>query len=270
MRWLTNLPRQSTHLFYLHTRSMLESKCNPKLNLADEHINRSSVVCLNMVMIPDQTLVLASGSPRRQELLQLVGWSFRVLPANVDETRLPGELPHTYVARVAEMKARSVAATLGTRDLVLAADTIVVDGEEILGKPLDVWDAVYTLRRLRGRLHRVFTALALLRVEDDILFTDLCQTSVPMREYSEDEIQTYVSSGDAFDKAGSYAIQHAGFQPVDSLAGCYANVVGLPLCHLTRTMARMGLTPPVNVPAACQKHLSYTCPVYHQVLQGEK
>jgi septum formation protein len=191
------------------------------------------------------------------------------MPAEVDETPLPGESPKTYVLRLAEAKARSVARMTGPEAIVIAADTTVVDGGEIFGKPENASQAEDMLRRLRGHSHQVYTALAVLCGSDNALLTDCCVTDVPMRDYSEEELLDYVSTGDPLDKAGAYAIQHPGFKPVTSLQGCYANVVGLPLCHLTRTLDKLEVYPVSNLPQACQASLQYACPVYQRVLDGD-
>jgi septum formation protein len=115
----------------------------------------------------------------------------------------------------------------------------------------------------------VYTALAALRIAGGDLLTDWCRTDVPMRDYSDQEIQAYIATRDPFDKAGAYGIQHNGFKPVERLWGCYANVMGLPLCHLTRTLDKLGIHPETDLPRACQAALDYTCPVYQQVLKGE-
>jgi septum formation protein len=212
----------------------------------------------------NEMILLASNSPRRRELLALGGWAYRAQPADVDETPLPGELPAAYVLRLAEGKARA-AAVSGTAQLVLAADTTVIDAGSILGKPRHPGEAREMLYRLRGRTHQVFTALAVLPASGERLLTDLCITDVPMRIYSATEIDAYVSSGDPLDKAGAYAIQHTGFHPVEALAGCYANVVGLPLCHLANILFRQGLPVRADLPHVCQSALGYHCPVYQQI-----
>jgi predicted house-cleaning NTP pyrophosphatase (Maf/HAM1 superfamily) len=125
------------------------------------------------------------------------------------------------------------------------------------------------LSRLRGRIHHVYTALAIHDVETGRLETDLCVTRVPMRDYSDLEIEQYVDTGDPLDKAGAYAIQHPGFHPVIGLRGCYACVVGLPLCHLQRSLGKFSLAPLEDVPRACQAALSYECPVFSEILRGE-
>jgi predicted house-cleaning NTP pyrophosphatase (Maf/HAM1 superfamily) len=192
-------------------------------------------------------LILASNSPRRKALLALTGFPFEVLAADVDEDILPGEGPDDYVRR-------------------LAADTTVVDGAEILGKPLDHGQARQMLERLRGRVHQVYTALAIWQAGQ--LLVDCCATEVPMRAYSDAEIDAYVASGDPMDKAGAYAIQHAGFHPVAELRGCYANVVGLPLCHLVRNLGAIDLQPEVDIAGQCQAALDYRCPVYEMILRS--
>jgi septum formation protein len=218
---------------------------------------------------PEPVLVLASNSPRRKELLSLLGFPFRTMPGNIDETLSPGEQPVAYARRLAEEKARAVAEMVNPNRIVVAADTIVVDGCDILGKPESPAEATQTLRRLRGRTHRVLTAISIFRRSDNLLLSDGCETAVPMRLYSDEEIQAYVQTGDPFDKAGAYAIQHKDFHPVEQLDGCYANVVGLPLCHLARNLIKVGNPPAQDVPAGCQAYLGYACPVYREVLDGK-
>jgi len=215
-------------------------------------------------------LVLASNSPRRRELLALVGWMFKTRPAEVDESQRPGEAPGTYVLRLAESKARSCAASAREDLTILAADTAVVDGKAILGKPRDMAEAAEMLRRLRSRTHQVYSGIAVMRMSDGNLGTDLCVTDVPMRAYSQEEIETYVASGDPLDKAGAYAIQHPKFHPVETMSGCYASVMGLPLCHLTRTLRQLGIAPKTDIAAECQSSLNYTCPISAAVLRGEQ
>jgi septum formation protein len=210
-------------------------------------------------------VILASNSPRRRQLLALTGLEFRVLPADVDETPLEGEPAAEYVQRLAASKARAVSAQVDPDALVIAADTTVVDGNQILGKPVDDDDASRMLRQLCGRSHQVYTAVALL--QNGKLLVECCGTAVPMREYSEAELQAYIDSGDPLDKAGAYAIQHLGFHPVEALQGCYANVVGLPLCHLLRALWKLGIEPDADIPADCQATFEYTCPIYKAVLQ---
>ncbi|MGE5123305.1 MAG: Maf family protein [Acidobacteriaceae bacterium] len=218
-------------------------------------------------------LYLASNSPRRRELLALCGLEFHTLNAQVDETPLPGEGGVKYVQRLAKTKAETASRQVGTHCLVIAADTTVVDADvagrpAILGKPASPGEAIKMLCGLRGHSHQVHTAISLHPGQEGNVVSDLCTTLVPMRDYSDQEIDAYVATRDPMDKAGAYAIQHAGFHPVEKLAGCYANVMGLPLCHLTRNLIKMGLPPPADVPTECQHALAYLCPVYTQILEG--
>lgn len=212
-------------------------------------------------------LTLASNSPRRRELLALTGLAFTVRPVDVDESPRPGESPEVYVLRLAESKAEACASPARPGEIVIAADTTVAVDGMILGKPRDAAEAGEMLRLLRGRRHRVHTGVAVKK--GGTLVADLCTTDVPMRPYSDEEIAVYVASGDPLDKAGAYAIQHEGFHPVETLQGCYASVMGLPLCHLVRTLGRVGCRPRANVPAECQKFLRYACPIHAAVLRGE-
>lgn len=214
-------------------------------------------------------IVLASNSPRRRELLALTQWNFTVSVADIDESVYENESPADYVLRLAETKARAVADGMQTDRIVLAADTTVVDGRDILGKPTSDAEAFAMLTQLRGRTHQVYTGIALLRVSDGLLLKELSVTDVPMRVYSDDEIHKYIATRDPFDKAGAYAIQHAEFHPVANLSGCHASVMGLALCHVTRMMQKMDVAPNADVPANCQKYLDYECPVYGKILNGE-
>ena len=150
--------------------------------------------------------------------------------------------------------------------MVIGADTIVVDGEEILGKPLDEADAVRVLNQLKGKTHQVLSGIALHDLSTDEVQTRLVCTEVEMREYTEDEIQEYVASGDPMDKAGSYGIQNRDFNPTPEFNGCHANVMGLPLCHLAVLMSKMGVEVDHRVAEHCQKSIDYQCPVYGEIL----
>ncbi len=211
-------------------------------------------------------LLLASNSPRRRQLLALTGWKFSVAASDVDESVHPGERPDDYVRRLAEEKARAAAHKAHGESFVIGSDTTVVLGDDILGKPADAAEATAMLRRLRGRTHQVFTGIAVMRLADRRMHSDVCITDVPMRAYSDAEIEAYVASGDPLDKAGAYAIQHDWFRPVASMSGCYASVMGLPLCHLARLMQRFDVPAPADIPAACQTTLDYACPVYTAIL----
>jgi MAF protein len=219
-------------------------------------------------MPASKQLVLASNSPRRRELLTLTGWSFSVSPADIDETPRPGEKPFDYVSRLSQEKA--LACHEQSADMVLAADTIVVDGDELLGKPAFRSDAFRMLRRLRGHDHSVMTAIVLLDRSTGRIVQDVCVTTVPMRKYSDAEILHYVESDDPMDKAGSYAIQHAGFHPVENFKGCFASVMGLPLCHVRRLAERCGMPVSPELVAECERINRYACPIHQQVESGLK
>ena len=212
-------------------------------------------------------LILASNSPRRRQLLAL-GWEFVVSVANVDESPHSNESPAEYVLRLAEAKARAAPGHADAQ-FHLAADTTVVDGPDILGKPGDSAEAFAMLARLRGHTHQVYTGVALLRVSDGLLLKELCVTDVPMRDYSDEEIRAYVQTGDPLDKAGAYAIQHPQFRPVVNMQGCYASVMGLPMCHVVRMLRTLDFVPNANVPARCQTLLEYQCPVSQAILSGK-
>ena len=214
-------------------------------------------------------LVLASNSPRRRQLIALANWDFIVSVADVDESQRENESPADYVLRLAETKARAAASRAKAGQIILAADTAVVDGLDILGKPKDSAEASTMLTRLRGHTHQVYTGIALLRMSDRLLLSDLCVTDVPMRGYSDEEIRAYVATGDPLDKAGAYAIQHPQFSPVASMEGCHASVMGLPMCHVVRMMRKMDVAPNADVPANCQTLLEYECPVFSAILNGE-
>lgn len=217
------------------------------------------------------TLILASNSPRRRQLLSLTGWTFAIRPVDIDERPQPGEPPADYVRRLAESKARAAGEQARPGEIILAADTTVADGDEILGKPSGAAEARQMLRRLGGRRHSVFTAIGVSDFHNQHTLVDVCQTRVWMRSYTENEIEDYIASGDPFDKAGAYAIQHPGFQPVERIEGCYACVVGLPVCRVVRTLAQFGLHPLADVTSACPAALEThsPCLVYERALSDE-
>ncbi len=192
---------------------------------------------------PLPELVLASASPRRRFLLGEAGVAFTTLPADIDEAPLPGESPHELVMRLAREKAQAVAATLGPgpRWLVLGADTIVVIGEEALGKPRDRADAAALLGRILGRTHTVLTGVALLDVESGELQSRCVASEVVMRTASEAEVQAYVAGGEPLDKAGAYALQGEGRKFVERVIGSETNVIGLPLNETLALLRAAGL-----------------------------
>lgn len=203
-------------------------------------------------------LVLASNSPRRRQILALAGLTFTVRPVAIDESPLPGEQPMPYVLRLAQSKARAAREQVDADAVILTADTTVAVDGDILGKPANALQARAMLDQLRGRDHWVYTAVGVSSAQD--LRTDLCGTQVWMRPYTPAEVEDYIASGDPFDKAGGYAIQHAGFHPVTRTVGCYAGVVGLPLCHVVPLLAAFGVALDPTVTAGCAAHLAENTP----------
>ncbi len=211
------------------------------------------------------TLVLASASPRRRQLLALLGLPFAVQPADVDEANHVGESPAQMAVRLSRWKARAVAVD-AAHSAIVAADTLVCLDGEVLGKPAHPAEAMAMLRRLRGRPHQVYSGITLVEPRSGGEHSKLVTTTVWMRDYSEPEIARYVASGDPMDKAGAYAIQHRDLSPVARVAGCYANVMGLPLCDLYCMLRKTGRAPR-EVPVRACNHLNRrACEVAQQIL----
>ena len=209
--------------------------------------------------------ILASSSPRRRGLLSLLGVNFNVLTSQIDENVLPGESPQDYVLRLAISKSLAVNPLSEVRLVVIAADTAVVDGDNILGKPSSQSHAKEMLEDLRDRSHQVLSGIAIRDTKIDEIFTDLCSTQVKMRNYGNKEVEDYVASGDPMDKAGAYAIQHSGFNPVAQITGCYTNVVGLPLCHLAQLFIRLGVDFKGEAIRDCRSNGSYQCQLVNKI-----
>ena len=186
-----------------------------------------------------KTVILASNSPRRKDLLCQIGIAFRIDPADVDERVLPNELPEAYAVRVALEKARVAAARAGT-GIVIAADTIVVIDDEILGKPADARDAERMLNMLSGKMHRVITGIAVMDAATGKTLNRTSITRVWFRRLSPQEIASYIATGEPLDKAGAYGIQERGALLVEKIEGCYFNVVGLPLSLLSEMLCSFG------------------------------
>lgn len=183
-------------------------------------------------------LILASASPRRAELLTQMGIAFSVCPADVDETVADGETPAAYVERLARVKARAVAVTPESREVVLGSDTTVVLDGRILGKPASHEEAEAMLNRLSGNTHQVLTGIAV--VAGDRCESAVVTTEVTFRALSASEIRAYVASGEPMDKAGGYGIQGLGGVFVAHLNGSYSAVVGLPLYETARLLSEVG------------------------------
>lgn len=189
-----------------------------------------------------RSLVLASASPRRKQILAALGVPFEAIAVNLNEQPLPGEVPHVLAHRLARAKAIAGAQQYPLATVV-GADTVVELGGESLAKPTSGEEAFQMLARLRGRSHRVYTGVAVAKVLDGGLvdiWSDVAVTQVWMRPYLDDEVHAYIDTGDPFDKAGSYAIQHPQFKPVARIEGCFLNVVGLPLPTLRQLLLAAG------------------------------
>lgn len=184
-------------------------------------------------------IILASKSPRRQELLKLLGVEFTIHTADIDETMDPALPPEDEVARVGAEKAKAIAAVSGAEDIIIAADTIVVIDGQILGKPKDEADAARMLRLLSGRRHEVMTGLTVLKGAQ--LQSCVVRTGIEFRALSEREIAAYVATGEPMDKAGAYGIQGKGSLLVEKISGDYFNVMGLPVMRLSRMLERFGI-----------------------------
>ena len=229
--------------------------------------------------------VLASGSPRRRELLELLGLTFTVIKPDtplpngarlpLDETPLPGEHPHNLVQRLSREKAQAVAALLtapahatmlpgsvpNQRVILIAADTVVVLGRRILGKPAGPAEAVRMLQELRrAQVHQVYSGITVAALPGNELspITRVHRSDVWMRPYTNPEIEAYVAGRDPLDKAGAYAIQHPAFAPVARFEGCFASIMGLPLGELAAALAQLGITLP-EIGPLCRRYSGQPC-----------
>jgi len=189
--------------------------------------------------------ILASASPRRRELLSSIGLTFDVLPSNVPEVRREGEAPEEYVARLSRDKAGALATVHPSR-WVIAADTTVLLGEELLEKPADARDAERMLATIAGRTHVVYTGVTLENAQREYRDTRVAESEVRMLPLSAEDIEWYVRTGEPLDKAGAYAVQGRGAMFIESIHGSYTNVVGLPLATLFQMLRKAGLDPLQN------------------------
>ena len=206
-------------------------------------------------------LILASASARRRDLLSRLGVDFQVCPADVDESPRPGETPLVTQMRITRDKARTAQSklsatspTLAMHPIVACDTTVLLDGE-MLNKPAGPEDARRMLRCLRSRAHQVQSVIVVRHGTHETL--EVVSTQVLMRDYSDEEIEAYIATGDPFDKAGSYAVQHPLFRPVAELRGCPLNVVGLALCRLRACLPQLP-----DPSAVCQSFSGQPCPVY--------
>ena len=208
--------------------------------------------------MPSATLVLASGSPRRKELLERAGFNIKVVPATIDEEPIAGETPVGYTKRLAREKVLSAVRRLqstlyntenpgwsGETDIprwVVGADTVVTIDDMLLGKPTDVQEAREMLIRLAGREHTVITGFSLFDLRRDREGLQAVTTRVKFKPLTRSEIEAYVAAGESMDKAGAYAVQGVGAYLAEEITGSYTNIVGLPLCQVIEMMQEMGAT----------------------------
>lgn len=227
-------------------------------------------------VFPMTSFILASASPRRRALLALAGYSFVVQVADVDESRVTVPDPAHNSLETARLKAYAAAERLEQtsgaghgRPLILAADTTVALGSEMLGKPADAEAAWRMLVALRGRAHTVHTGMVLLDASSGQEATAVHTAVVTMRPYSKADMEAYIASGDPFDKAGAYAIQHPGFRPVAALDGCFLGVMGLSICQLHELLPLLGVTPRTDLGALAAAHKGFPCPLRQEIAERE-
>ena len=218
-------------------------------------------------------LILGSQSPRRRQLLQLLGIPFTCMVANVDEDSITEPNPAINVVETARYKAHTIATNYlhevevaNESTWILAADTTVAMGLTMLNKPKDTADAKKMLQSLHNRAHEVHTGVVLLNPVTEQQVSGVHTAVVTMRDYSNAEIDAYIATGDPLDKAGAYAIQHPKFRPVAKLDGCFMGVMGLSICHVIEMMQEVGLEVDVDLTAVSHAHAPYApCEIWQNI-----
>ncbi|HBA53389.1 Maf family protein [Syntrophorhabdus aromaticivorans] len=186
------------------------------------------------------SIVLASESTRRVDILRTLGISFSIIPPDIDETRRKDETPQEFARRVSYEKAFKVGSHFPDK-WVIGADTIVVLKGKVLGKPKNERDAFTMLKTLRGRWHKVITGYCVLNLSKDIISRDIVETRVFVRDMTDEEIIRYIKTSEPLGKAGSYAVQGKGGYMVKEIKGSYTNVVGLPICEIAEALLSLGV-----------------------------
>ncbi len=186
------------------------------------------------------SIILASESTRRVDILRTLGISFAIVPPDIDESRRKDESPHDYVLRVSLEKAQKVGRHFPDR-WVIGADTVVVYKGRILGKPENDRDAFQMLSTLRGKWHKVITAYCVLNVARNVICRDAVETKVFVKDLADEEIERYIKTSEPMGKAGSYAVQGRGGFMVKEIKGSYSNVVGLPVCEIAEVLLSLGV-----------------------------
>jgi len=195
--------------------------------------------------MPSRSIVLVSASPRRADLLRRAGLEFTIRPSEVDETPFPGEAPGVLAERLARAKVLALPA-LSFPALAIGADTVVAVADSVLGKPRDRAEARQMLRRLSGRVHEVTTAMALRTLPEETIQCERAVSRVTFAPLSDREIDWYAETGEGMDKAGAYALQGIGALFIESIAGSYTNVIGLPLDRLYPHLRLHGVLPALS------------------------
>lgn len=216
-------------------------------------------------------LILASQSPRRRELMGLLGLDYQAISADVDESQVTDPVPAVNVVETARLKALAIAERLQGRPgcenaVIVAADTTVALAGQMLGKPFDEAEARRMLTMLRNRSHEVHTGVTLLALRTGREVCGVNTAVVAMRAYTDAEIEAYIASGDPLDKAGAYAIQHPVFRPVARLDGCFTGVMGLSICHLLQLLPQLGVSAPADLTAVYHAHQQYPCSLYDEIV----
>jgi septum formation protein len=186
------------------------------------------------------SIVLASESTRRVDILRTLGISFAIIPPDIDETQKKGEGIREFVQRVSYEKAFKVAAHFPDK-WIIGADTVVVLKGKVLGKPKNEQDALAMLRTLRGKWHKVITGFCILNLRNKTTYRDVVETRVLVKDLSDDEIARYIGTSEPLGKAGSYAVQGKGGYMVKEIRGSYTNVVGLPICEVAEALLSLGV-----------------------------
>ncbi|MCX8011563.1 MAG: Maf family protein [Desulfobacterota bacterium] len=185
------------------------------------------------------SIILASASPRRRELLSTIGLKFEVVPPHINEEMLAGETPKEYVARLSKAKATAIGKKF-VNYWILGADTIVSIDGEVLEKPRTEAEAYSMLRKLSGREHRVLTGFFIYHTRNQKSFGDVVESWVKIKRLEEEEIRAYINTGEPFDKAGAYAAQGQGMFMIEKISGSFTNVIGLPVCEVINAFRELG------------------------------
>lgn len=190
----------------------------------------------------DKEIVLASGSPRRKELLSSLGLNFKIIKSDYDENIENKEFSNELIIHLAEEKVKDVAIKVKKPSIIIGADTVVIIDNQILGKPVDEADAFNMLKKLSGRTHKVVTAISIFDNSINKIYSEAVTSEVTFKNLSDKEIKNYIKTGEPMDKAGSYGIQAYGALFVKSINGCYFNIVGLSIFKLSEMLKEFGVT----------------------------